>query len=79
MTPTEINPDPLFDTPTSAVYLDTSVPSMERWRGQGVGPDWIKMNGSVRYRKSALDRYIEECTRRIRRRSHQQRHEPVVA
>jgi predicted DNA-binding transcriptional regulator AlpA len=55
--------DPLFVTPEAARYIKMSAPSLERWRGQGLGPDFCKMGGSVRYRKSALDQYIEECTR----------------
>jgi len=65
------NPDPLFDTLSAAKYLcddnPPSLPTMERWRKLGVGPAWTKMGGLVRYRKSALDAYIEQCTRAPRR------------
>jgi predicted DNA-binding transcriptional regulator AlpA len=61
------NDDPLLDTPVAAAYLGSSVPTLERHRRFGTGPDWVKMGGLVRYRKSALDSYIEECTRRPHR------------
>jgi hypothetical protein len=66
-TPAVFNDDPLFDTPAAANYLNASVPTLERHRRFGTGPDWVKMGGLVRYRKSALDRHIDECTRRPRR------------
>lgn len=62
------NPDPLFDTAQAAVYLHSSEPSLERFRRIGVGPKFVKMGGAVRYRRSDLDSYIEQCTRRPRRR-----------
>lgn len=67
MTISNINDDPLFDTPGAAEYLLSSVPTMERWRRVGQGPDFCKMSGLVRYQKSALDRYIEASTRRASR------------
>jgi predicted DNA-binding transcriptional regulator AlpA len=62
-----INPDPLFDTSQAAAYLNSSEPSLERYRALGAGPRWIKMGGSVRYRRSDLDAYITACTREPRR------------
>jgi len=59
-----VNDDPLFDTFDAAAYLGTSIPTLERWRRLGTGPDWVKMSGIVRYRKSCLDSHIDECTRR---------------
>ncbi len=58
-----INPDPLFDTAQAASYLHSSEPSLERFRRIGVGPKFVKMGGIVRYRRSDLDAYIDECTR----------------
>ncbi len=62
-----INPDPLFDTMQAAAYLHSSEPSLERYRALGTGPRWIKMGGSVRYRRSDLDAYITACTREPKR------------
>lgn len=66
--PTEsVNPDPLLDTAQAAAYLHSSEPTLERNRRLGVGARWVKMGGIVRYRRSDLDAYIEQCTRRPRR------------
>lgn len=65
--PAAFNDDPLLDTRTAAAFLGTSVPTMERWRRFRTGPDWVKMNYTVRYRKTALDRYLDECTHRSHR------------
>jgi hypothetical protein len=59
----QLNTDPLLDTAGAAEYLQSSIPTLERHRRVGLGPDFTKMGGIVRYRKSALDRYIEESTR----------------
>lgn len=63
-----INPNPLFDTAQAASYLHSSEPSLERFRRLGGGPKFVKMGGIVRYRRSDLDLYIDECTRRPGRR-----------
>jgi predicted DNA-binding transcriptional regulator AlpA len=67
--PIVLNDDPLLDTEQSARYLGSSEPTLERWRRLNTGPDWVKLGGLVRYRKSALDRFIEENTRQPRRRA----------
>jgi len=67
--PAIFNDDLLLDTPAASAYLGSSKPSLERWRRLGSGPNWIKLGGLVKYRKSALDRYIDECTHRPHRRS----------
>lgn len=45
-----------------AAYLKTSVPTMRRWRAEGVGPKWIRIGkSSIRYtRESVLD-FIAEA------------------
>lgn len=65
--------DPLFDTEAGARYLAVSIPTMERWRRVGQGPSWAKLGGIVRYRKSALDAFVNECTRRPHRSRHTSR------
>lgn len=61
------NPDPLFDTEGAARYLcednPPSLVTMERWRRVGIGPAFVRMGGMIRYRRSALDAYIEASTR----------------
>jgi hypothetical protein len=66
------NPDPTYDTEGARRYLCEDNPpstvTMERWRALGIGPAWIQMGRMIRYRQSALDAYIEACTRVPRRR-----------
>jgi hypothetical protein len=66
------NSDPLFNAESAAIYLSEydppSIKTLERWRKLGIGPAWTKMGGLVRSRKSALDAYIEQCTRPTRSR-----------
>jgi hypothetical protein len=56
-----INSDPLFDTAAAAEYGGWSIPTLERWRRNATGPRFAKMCGMVRYRKSWLDEFIEDC------------------
>jgi predicted DNA-binding transcriptional regulator AlpA len=60
--------DLLIDTGPAGEYLGKSYPTMVRWRQIGEGPDFIRIGRHVKYRKSALDRFLEECTHRPRRR-----------
>lgn len=62
------NDDTLFETPAAARYIGSSVPTLVRWRQIGEGPAFIKSGRAVKYRKSALDRYLDDCTRRPHRR-----------
>ena len=69
--PANVNIDPTFDTDGARHYLCPDNPpahvSMERWRRLGSGPEFVRLGGLVRYRKSALDRYLEESgTRSVR-------------
>lgn len=52
--------DQLLDTSAAAKYLAVSVPSLNRWRMIGIGPDFVRMGKSVRYPQSALDRFVRE-------------------
>ncbi len=60
-----LNDDPLFTPEEASEYLGgaPSPRTMERQRSTGVGPAWVKLGHLVRYRKSALDLYIEHCGR----------------
>jgi hypothetical protein len=62
------NEDVLFDESHAATYLGgsdhpISVRTLQRWRFDGVGPDWCRVGRLVRYRRSALDRYLAARTR----------------
>jgi predicted DNA-binding transcriptional regulator AlpA len=63
------NDDPLLETGPAAAFLGNSVPTLVRWRQTGEGPDYIKVGRLVKYRKSALERFLDECTRRPHRRA----------
>jgi excisionase family DNA binding protein len=55
--------DPLFDTPEAAEYLDTEPTTLENWRcTKRYGIEFIKIGRRVRYRKSALDAWLESRT-----------------
>jgi predicted DNA-binding transcriptional regulator AlpA len=66
MTHIETN-DPLYDCKPAAEYVGKSIPTLARWRKLGEGPDYVKIGRAIKYRKSALDRFIDQCTRRPHR------------
>ncbi len=35
--------------------------SLERWRSEGIGPRYMKLNGRVLYRKTDIETYEESC------------------
>jgi hypothetical protein len=50
--------DPAYDTPAAAAYLDVAPTTLEIWRCTGrYDLPFEKIGRSVRYRKSALDRW----------------------
>ena len=57
-------PDGLMDPPTCAAYLGVSVLTLADFRCKGVGPDFIKVGAAVRYRRSALEAWLETRTKR---------------
>jgi predicted DNA-binding transcriptional regulator AlpA len=59
--------DPLYDCKPAAEYVGKSIPTLARWRKHGDGPDYVKIGRAIKYRKSALDRFIDQCTRRPHR------------
>jgi excisionase family DNA binding protein len=46
--------------PEAARYLDVAVPTLYRWRSQGVGPAAVRIGNRVKYRREALDAWIHE-------------------
>ena len=56
--------DPMFDTRDGAVIIGGNPRTMERWRVTGEGPEFVKIGKLVRYRKSSLERFVTERTRR---------------
>ncbi len=59
------NPDPLLASKEAARYLNYSTRTLESWRQKGTGPVYIAGSArAIRYRKSALDRWLAERERR---------------
>lgn len=54
--------DPLLDPEPSAEYLGNSTSTLAKQRMRGDGPEYVKVGSRIRYRKSALDKYIEQRT-----------------
>jgi predicted DNA-binding transcriptional regulator AlpA len=49
----------LMDTAEAAVYLRLATQTLAKWRSQGRGPSFVRLGGSVFYRLSELDQFIE--------------------
>ena len=46
-----------------ARYWQLSEGTLERWRSEGIGPIFLKLQGQVRYRIEDISAYEEECLR----------------
>jgi hypothetical protein len=53
----------LVDTHRAAQILGRSAATLKRWRHEGVGPDWIEIEGRVSYDVKVLLEYIQRNTR----------------
>ncbi len=42
-----------------ARMLSLSTETLKKWRRRRVGPPWVKIEGSVRYRPEALRQYLQ--------------------
>jgi excisionase family DNA binding protein len=57
--------DGLLDTEQAAEYLRVGPQTIRNWRTKGRGPEALKVGSLVRYRRSDLDRWLdEECRER---------------
>ncbi len=54
----------LFNTQEAGEYLDISPKTLANSRSTGTGLkiDFLKVGGSIRYRKNELDKYLDENT-----------------
>lgn len=52
----------LLNTPALATELDASEPTIISWRRKGCGPDFIRVGRLIRYRRSDVDRWLQEQT-----------------
>jgi predicted site-specific integrase-resolvase len=42
----------------AARLLGLSVRTLQKWRWTGKGPEFVRLNGAVRYQRSDLDRFV---------------------
>lgn len=54
--------DKWLDTEGAAEYTGFAVSTLEKYRTYGGGPDFAKVNRSIRYRASALDAWLGAST-----------------
>ena len=48
-----------MNTQQAAAYLGLSPHTLNQWRYQGRGPQFLRMGRAIRYPKGALDTYME--------------------
>ena len=53
----------LVNTNKAAEILGRSAVTLKRWRAEGIGPNWVELQGRVSYDVSVLLDYIQENTR----------------
>ncbi len=53
-------------TKEAAEYIDYAPHTLEQWRSDGCGPEYIKRGRQVRYYPSALDRWLKQTATVVR-------------
>lgn len=53
----------LVNTRKAAEILGRSVATLKRWRADGLGPNWVELQGRVSYDVNVLLDYIQKNTR----------------
>ena len=53
----------LVDTHNAAKILGRSAATLKRWRHEGIGPNWIELEGRVSYDVAVLLEHIRKNTR----------------
>ncbi len=56
--------DGLMTPKDTAAFLGVAVASLSDWRVKGIGPDFVKVGACVRYRRSALEAWLQSHTRK---------------
>ncbi|WP_299436786.1 helix-turn-helix domain-containing protein [uncultured Rhodospira sp.] len=51
-------PDPLMTQGQAAAYLSKTVRTLERWRRDGVGPRYLRVGRTIRYRRADVDAWL---------------------
>lgn len=52
--------DPLNTTRQAAAYLTVSIPTMNRWRLNGTGPEYVRFGTAVRYTRESLEAFVRD-------------------
>jgi predicted site-specific integrase-resolvase len=55
---------PLLNQAEAAQLLGLSPNTLRRWRHEGRGPTWVRLEGAVRYAPEALDEFVAAGRRR---------------
>jgi excisionase family DNA binding protein len=56
------NPNELLDEHAVAELLGISIKTLQKWRCNSNGPSYVKVGRLVRYRRSAIEKWIERQT-----------------
>ena len=60
----------LLTTKQVAERLNVPSGTLRYWRKMGVGPAWVKLEGTIRYNSSDVDEYVRRNTRQPSVRAH---------
>ena len=52
--------DAMLNTVEAGAFLNVKPGTMAAWRFRGVGPQFIRLEGQIFYRKSILERYLRD-------------------
>lgn len=52
-----------FNQRQLAERWDISEATLERWRSEGIGPIYLKLQGQVRYRVEDIEAFEADCSR----------------
>jgi excisionase family DNA binding protein len=59
-TDTEVDPVPLMTPQQTAAFLAMPVLTLQTWRAHRTGPRFYRVGRHVRYRRSDLERWLEQ-------------------
>jgi hypothetical protein len=57
--PSKVEDDPLMTTREVAAFLKLSPVTVEMWRPEGRGPSFVRINNTVRYRRSIVEAFAK--------------------
>jgi len=57
--PAKVDDDPLLTTRDVATFLKLSPVTVEMWRPEGRGPSFVRINNTVRYRRSVVEAFAK--------------------